>query len=133
MDDHRCGLAKSARKALVVLDSAVRAIVLSVTLGTACARSISYPEWLGPVIAELEREPVANPPAFIARYEYKGQTVYYLPPRCCDVPSTVYGPTGTILCSADGGLTGKGDGRCPDFFAERKNERIVWRDERRAQ
>lgn len=108
------------------------ALVLSVILGSACAPRANHPAWLGTVIAELEREPVANPPALIASYEYKGQTVYYLPPRCCDVPSTVYGPTGTVICSADGGLTGKGDGRCPDFFAERKNERMIWRDKRRA-
>lgn len=24
------------------------------------------------------------------------------------------------------GAAGKGDGRCPDFFAARKNERIIW-------
>lgn len=109
-----------------------RTLILSVALGAACAPPVEHPDWLSPVIAELEREPVANPPALIAEYEYKGQKVYYLPPRCCDVPSIVYGPTGTIICSADGGLTGKGDGRCPDFFAERTNERIVWRDARRA-
>jgi hypothetical protein len=108
------------------------ALVLSVALGAACASARGHPEWLEPVIAELERQPVANPPAFVAEYEYKGQAVYYVPPRCCDVPSIVYGPTGATLCSADGGLTGRGDGRCPDFFAERKKERIVWRDQRRA-
>jgi hypothetical protein len=108
------------------------ALVLTVFLGAGCANTPSHPDWLTPVIAELEREPVANPPAYLASYEYKGETVYYLPPRCCDVPSTVYGPTGTILCSADGGLTGRGDGRCPDFFAERRDEQIIWRDQRRA-
>jgi hypothetical protein len=107
-------------------------VALAVFLGAACASSGAYPDWLGPVIAELEGEPVANPPALIAAYEYKGQTVYYLPPRCCDVPSVVYGPSGTVICSADGGLTGRGDGRCPDFFATRTNERIIWRDARRA-
>ncbi|MDP1858916.1 MAG: hypothetical protein Q8K82_09605 [Gemmatimonadaceae bacterium] len=108
-----------------------RALALSVALGAACVQASDYPDWLASVIAELESEPVANPPSLIASYEYKGQTVYYLPPRCCDVPSTVYGSTGTVLCSADGGLTGRGDGRCADFFAERKNERIIWRDKRR--
>ena len=108
-----------------------RALALSVTLGLACVQANDPPDWLASMITELEREPVANPPAFIASYEYRGQTVYYLPPRCCDVPSTVYGPTGTVICSADGGQTGRGDGRCPDFFAARKDEKIIWRDERR--
>jgi hypothetical protein len=109
-----------------------RALAMSLALSAGCAVSGGHPDWLAPVIAELERQPVANPPAFVAQYEYKGQTVYYVPPRCCDVPSIVYGPTGATLCSADGGMTGRGDGRCPDFFAERTKERIVWRDERRA-
>lgn len=107
-------------------------VVLCAIIGIACTPVADRPAWLDEVIAELESEPVANPPALIAAYDYRGQTVFYLPPRCCDVPSTVYGPTGTVLCSADGGLTGRGDGRCPDFFAERRNERIVWRDTRKA-
>jgi hypothetical protein len=114
---------------------ALHAFVLSVALGAACALSgpeADAPDWLARLITELESEPVANPPAFIARYEYKGLTVYYLPPRCCDVPSTAYDSTGTVICSADGGITGKGDGRCPDFFAERKDEQIIWRDKRPA-
>ena len=35
--------------------------------------------------------------------------------------------TGTVLCAPDGGIDGRGDGRCPDFLAERKEERILWR------
>ena len=86
--------------------------------------------WLMTVIRELETQPVANPPAFIASYEYKGDTVYFVPQRCCDVMSVVYRSDGAVLCRADGGFAGKGDGRCPDFFAERRNERIIWRDPR---
>ncbi len=92
----------------------------------------SRPDWLTMRIAEIEREPVANPPALIARYDYKGQPVYYLPPRCCDIPSDVYDTTGAVICHADGGYTGKGDGRCADFLAERRNEKVIWRDPRPA-
>ena len=105
---------------------------LGAALGTACAPAVEHPGWLDSVIAELEAEPVANPPALVAEYEYKGQVVYYVPPRCCDVASTVFDSTGAVMCSADGGLTGKGDGRCPDFAAERRNEQIIWRDRRKA-
>ena len=88
------------------------------------------PEWLTKLIQKLESEPVANPPAFIAQYEYKGQLVYYLPPQCCDVPSILYDANGNIICHPDGGITGMGDGRCVDFSDERKNERITWKDQR---
>lgn len=90
------------------------------------------PEWLTSLIQQFEAQPVANPPAFVARYQYRGAPVYYLPARCCDIWSTVYQADGTILCHPDGGLGGSGDGRCPTFLAERANERIVWRDPRRA-
>jgi hypothetical protein len=112
--------------------------LLIVVMSAGCVRSPAAPDsatpspaWLTTVIRQLETEPVANPPALVARYEYKGDTVYFVPPRCCDVMSVVYRSDGTVMCSADGGLTGKGDGRCPDFFTERRNEHIVWRDPRR--
>jgi hypothetical protein len=111
------------------------ALALTVALGAACARPVlndDAPDWLTTLVAELERKPVANPPALLAQYEYKGQTVYYLPPRCCDVPSELYNAEGTVLCAPDGGITGRGDGRCADFFTERKNEKIIWRDKRAA-
>jgi hypothetical protein len=92
--------------------------------------AITSPAWLTTVIGQLETQPVANPPAFIASYEYKGETVYFVPQRCCDVMSVVYRSDGAVMCHADGGFTGAGDGRCPDFFAERRNERVIWRDPR---
>ncbi len=73
---------------------------------------------------------MANPPAFIAEYEYKGQTVYFLPQRCCDIFSDLYDTGGNIIGHPDGGITGQGDGRASDFFEERQNERIIWVDQR---
>jgi uncharacterized protein DUF6970 len=92
----------------------------------------SMPAWLTTLIRQSEAQPVANPPAFIARYDYKGQTMYFLPQRCCDIMGVLYRPDGSVACHPDGGLSGTVDGRCADFFAERRNERIVWRDARGA-
>ena len=80
------------------------------------------------LINELEAQPSANPPAFVASYDYRGQVVYYVPPRCCDIFGDLYNAAGQIICHPDGGLAGRGDGRCPDFESRRTNERIVWRD-----
>ncbi|AKD05558.1 hypothetical protein PKOR_06270 [Pontibacter korlensis] len=88
------------------------------------------PTWLTKLIGELKLETPANPPAKIYRYTYGGQEVYYLTGRCCDVPSQLFDAKGNLLCEPDGGITGKGDGRCPDFFEQRKNETIVWEDKR---
>lgn len=89
------------------------------------------PDWLTSLIQQLEAEPVASPPAMIASYDFDGQTVYYLTPRCCDEWSTLFSEDGQILCHPDGGLTGRGDGQCPTFMARRANERIIWRDSRK--
>jgi len=116
---------------------ALKRVLLSVVLSAGCGGSPAAPDaastqpaWLATVIRQLETQPVANPPAFVARYEYKGNTVYFVPQRCCDVMSVVYRADGAVMCQADGGFAGTGDGRCPDFFAERRNEHIIWRDPR---
>lgn len=111
----------------------IRRVVSAVALalGAACAtEGPRDPAWLTTLIHELESQPVGNPPAFIARYDYRGQVVYYLPPRCCDIPSNLYDAAGAIICHPDGGLSGSGDGRCSGFFAQRTNEKVVWRDPR---
>ena len=73
---------------------------------------------------------VENPPASVWEYEYKGQTVYYIPPICCDIPSKLIDVNCNQTCSPDGGFSGQGDGKCPDFFRERTHERLIWKDER---
>ncbi len=112
-----------------------RILLIPVLLAVGCeARNPAAPDhlqaWLTSLIAQLESRPVANPPAFIARYEYRNEIVYYVPPSCCDLWSTLYQADGAVLCHPDGGLGGAGDGRCPAFLVERKNEQIIWRDPR---
>ena len=114
-------------------------VVLTFLISVACAGNPaapdsdnSMPAWLTTLVRQAEEQPVANPPAFIARYDYKGQTMYFLPQRCCDIMSVLYRSDGSVACHPDGGLKGTGDGQCADFFVERRNERILWRDARGA-
>ncbi|MCJ8163790.1 hypothetical protein MKJ04_02985 [Pontibacter sp. E15-1] len=86
--------------------------------------------WLNQLIQELQEAETANPPAKIYRYTYNGQEIYYLTGRCCDIPSKVYDMYGKILCEPDGGITGRGDGRCPDFAEKRTDETLIWEDKR---
>jgi hypothetical protein len=86
--------------------------------------------WLDTLIAQFQSAPVGNPPRSVYRYTYHGQTVYYVPAQCCDQFSTLYDADGHVLCAPDGGITGKGDGRCPDFLTGRTNEVLIWRDAR---
>ncbi len=88
------------------------------------------PGWVTRLVQTWEKAPVGNPPQSIWRYEYKSQTVYYEPPQCCDQYSTLYDLSGTVICAPDGGFTGRGDGKCPDFFEQRTNEKLIWQDSR---
>lgn len=88
------------------------------------------PDWVQELIQKEINEPAANPPASLSRCIYKGDIVYYIPPRCCDIPSTLYSEEGDVICSPDGGFTGFGDGKCADFFDEKKDCEVIWKDTR---
>lgn len=81
-------------------------------------------------INKIAKNEVWNPPAKIYSYSYKGETVFYFPPRCCDIPSEVYDEDCNSICSPDGGFSGSGDGNCDDFFDLRADEKLVWEDDR---
>lgn len=88
------------------------------------------PNCIDEKINEIKNGDVWNPPAKIYSYTYDGQTVYYFPPRCCDIPSSLYDKNCNLICSPDGGITGGGDGSCADFFSERTDEKLIWEDTR---
>lgn len=88
------------------------------------------PAFVMDLVADFEKAPRANPPARILRYTWHAQTVYYVPPRCCDVPGVLYNAQGVRLCEPDGGFVGGGDGKCPDFRDKRGDERVIWKDAR---
>ena len=81
-------------------------------------------------IRKIKSDGVRNPPAVVWQYEYNGSIVYYIPSYCCDVPSLLFDSDCNQICSPDGGITGRGDGKCADFFAKRKNEKLIWKDDR---
>jgi hypothetical protein len=78
----------------------------------------------------MAAEPPANPPVTVTAYRWRSDTVYCVPPSCCDVYGTAYDQRGTILCHPDGGITGDGDGRCPEFSSEAERLWVVWSDKR---
>jgi hypothetical protein len=103
-----------------------------VIAGAGCSPSAQpeTPPWVDQLIRKYQSEPVGNPPQSFWRYDYNGQTVYYIPPQCCDQYSLLLDANGMEICAPDGGFTGQGDSRCPDFVAKRTNEELVWRDNR---
>lgn len=81
-------------------------------------------------IREILKSPPSNPPTEVWKYQYNGETVYYFPAKCCDIPSELYNEKCQLSCRPDGGITGGGDGKCVDFFTKRSNEQLVWKDSR---
>jgi hypothetical protein len=65
-------------------------------------------------------------PQRITEYEYKGKKVYYVIMPCCDFFNELYDAKCNLLGHPDGGMTGKGDGKFPDFNKEKKKEKIIW-------
>ncbi|MBK9731894.1 MAG: hypothetical protein IPO83_11520 [Chitinophagaceae bacterium] len=88
------------------------------------------PKCVQKLIKQYKSKPKQDPPTTIYEYEYKGAKVYYVTAPCCDQMSTLYDSKCNVICQPDGGITGTGDGKCPDFNKEKTNEVLIWKDER---
>lgn len=98
-----------------------------------CNKEVSsntIPSCIAQKIEAIKKEEVRNPPAKVYQYEYQGKIVYFFPQYCCDVFSELHDENCTLICHPDGGITGMGDGKCSGFFTDRKNEVLIWEDER---
>ena len=92
--------------------------------------STARPQWLQSRIQNILATRKRNPIIRISRYQFEGETVYYETAPCCDQQSTLYDMEGKILCHPEGGITGKGDGKCSNFDKRKTNEQLVWQDPR---
>ena len=66
-------------------------------------------------------------PQSVVEYVYKGKKVYYIVMPCCDFFNEVYDEKCRFLGAPDGGFTGKGDGKLPDFSTEAKPGKEIWK------
>ena len=107
-------------------------LLVVLMMGTQCARKIygDAPSCIQQKINELKSMSQGNPPAKITEYEYEGKKVYLLTKPCCDQFNELYDNNCNYMCAPSGGLTGKGDGKCPGFEANAKLIRVVWEDKR---
>lgn len=63
--------------------------------------------------------------ARISLYTYRGDRVLYVQPVGADVFNSVYTWSGQLLGAPDGGLTGHGDGRLPDWSTASQFVRVI--------
>jgi hypothetical protein len=85
------------------------------------------PECLERKIRQWKAGDADEPYTQVWKYKYNSETVYYVPPVCCDLPGILYDEKCNIICNPDGGITGSGDGQCPDFFSDRTGEELIWK------
>ena len=91
----------------------------------------NIPECIQKKIAEFTQQKVTNPPIKVFSYTYNNETVYYVTAICCDVYSELYDKNCNRICAPDGGKTGKGDGKCVDFFDTKTDKKLIRSDERK--
>ena len=85
------------------------------------------PACLEEKIKAMAADPGQGSPQSITRFTYKQQTVYYMVSPCCDKFNIVYDSACNILGRPDGGFTGRGDGKMPDFRKEATDEKVIWK------
>ena len=90
----------------------------------------SLPVCVKVLIEKFKSEPITNPPRKIIRYTYNNKTVYYVPAICCDMYSDLYNDSCRLMGHPDGGFTGKGDKKFPDFNSAKSEEKLLWSDPR---
>ena len=114
-----CGSVKSNQSAATE-DS----VIVSNTYGDITKDTL--PKCVQNKIDSFKVKEIHERPQKVVEYMYKGKKVYYVVSPCCDFFNEVYDNKCNFLGSPDGGFTGKGDGKLPDFFAEVKNEKLIW-------
>lgn len=108
------------------------AIIVAVCFCLSCNKySTSIPDCIAAKIEFLKSQPKGHPTYSVYQYTYNGQKVYYFPPQCCDQYSELYDENCNLICYPDGGLVANsGNQNCRDFFTARKNEVLIWKDNR---
>lgn len=91
----------------------------------------SVPACLQTRISLIKAQGIWSPPAKVYQYQYLGRTVYFIPQHCCDIPSVLLDDQCNTICLPDGGFTGRGDGKCTDFFDKRTDGKLIWEDTRK--
>jgi hypothetical protein len=111
-------------------------LLLFVCIGFSCKKNCerNYPDGIPACVTakieDLKNKPKGNPAYSVYQYNYNGKKVYYFPPQCCDQYSDLYDGNCNLICHPDGGLIGTGDANCKDFLTTRKNEVLIWKDNR---
>lgn len=97
------------------------------SLNNNAANTFQLPACIQNKIDSFKVKEIHERPQKVVEYLYKEKKVYYIVMPCCDFFNEVYDDKCNYLGAPDGGFTGKGDGKIPDFFTEAKEEKLIWK------
>lgn len=89
----------------------------------------ALPSCIKEKIETLKNQPLQNPPAEVWEWKDEKSTSYYITSDCCDQFNYLFSDNCETVCAPDGGFTGKGDQKCPEFLGELKKT-LIWKDQR---
>ena len=86
---------------------------------------------LPPLLQRRTQSALRLQPQQIWALTYQGKPGFYVVEACCDKMNTLHDSAGYAHCAPTGGVSGRGDRRCPAPLPPREQMRLVW--ERAAQ
>lgn len=72
---------------------------------------------------------VQDPAVSVWQWKVDGKTYYHFLTDCCDRLNYLYDNKCKLVCSPDGGFSGKGNEDCPQFFGEIERT-LIWEADR---
>lgn len=124
-----CGSTKQSKK-ISNTDSVTTAVSTpkneADTLKNTEPEMVALPKCIKNKIDSFKLKEAHERPQKVTEYSYNGKKVYYITMPCCDFYNEVYDENCNYLGAPDGGFTGKGDGKLPDFAKLATNEKVVW-------
>ena len=102
--------------------------LLGMLLSFSSCEKIDVPKGTPKCIKQRIKEEVKNNSCLekVYDYDYNGQKVYFFVHyNCPDAADGLLDEHCNRICSF-GGISGQGSGSCPNFYQERKNEKLIW-------
>ena len=87
---------------------------------------VLVPVPLPPLLHKRTQSALRLQPQQIWQLTYEGKPAFYLVEPCCDRMNTLHDAAGYARCAPTGGISGKGDGRCPAPLPPSDQMRLVW-------
>jgi hypothetical protein len=94
---------------------------------TTRAEVAGLPEWLRIRLADYDAQAGPAAPRVVYEVRHGDGVAYYTTAGCCDQLDPLVDARGVLVCYPSGGITGRGDGKCPGALPPPAAWREVWR------